>query len=332
MKYQVKASLLAAVVVSLILVFAGCSGGEEASAASGESAPAVETQTYRFVVIPKVVHPWFDQVDKGARETAAALSESTGHTFEIDYRAPETADVVVQNQIMERAIATNPDGIAIDLLDPDANRVLIEEALEQGIPVIIFDSESPEGMGLTKIGNDFYQQAAIASERLAEMLDYEGKVAIMQGVPTAPNHRIRAEAHRDVFAKYPDIEVVAEGIDNDSIEQAQQQAAAIMSAHPDLDGFVATNAAGPIGIGLAIKEADKVGEVLHVGMDDLNQLVELVAEGVVDSSSSTKPKMQGSWSVIALYMQNLGIPTPQEIDTGIAIVTQELAQGDYQGF
>ena len=118
----------------------------------------------------------------------------------------------------------------------------------------------------------------------------------------------------------------------DSIEQAQQQAASIISANPDLNGFVATNAAGPIGIGLAIREAGLEGKILHVGMDDLNQLVELIADGVVDSSSSTKPKMQGSWSVISLYISVLGIATPQEIDTGIAIVTQEAAQGNYQGF
>ena len=133
-----------------------------------------ESKNYRFVIIPKVVHPWFDQVNKGAQETAKVLSESTGHTFEIDYRAPDTADVVVQNQIVERAIATRPDGIAIDLLDPDANKVLLEEALDQGIKVVVFDSESPEGMGITKIGNDFYQQGVIAAERLAELLKLSG--------------------------------------------------------------------------------------------------------------------------------------------------------------
>ena len=52
----------------------------------------------------------------------------------------------------------------------------------------------------------------------------------------------------------------------------------------------------------------------------------------MDSSSSTKPMMQGSWSVIALYMKNIGVATPQEIDTGIAIVTQDLAKGNYTGF
>ena len=50
----------------------------------------------------------------------------------------------------------------------------------------------------------------------------------------------------------------------------------------------------------------------------------------MDSSSYTKPMMQGSWSVIAL--KNIGVATLQEIDTGIAIVTRDLAKGNYTGF
>lgn len=278
---------------------------------------------FRFVIIPKVVHPWFDLVNQGAEAQAKLLSEQTGSKFRIDYRAPSKADVVMQNTILEQAAATRPDGIAIDLLDADGNRAVLQEIINQGIPVVIFDSEAPEGMGLTNIGNDFAEQAAIASERLVELLGGKGKVAIMQGVPTAPNHRIRYESHKAVFAKYPGIELVAEGIDNDDIETAQKQAASILAAHPDLNGFVSCDAAGPIGIGLAIKEAGKTGKVLSVGLDNLNQLLALIKEGVVESSSSTKPEMQGAWSVMALWMQALGQPTPKTIDTGILIITKD---------
>ena len=102
------------------------------------------------------------------------------------------------------------------------------------------------------------------------------------------------------------MKVVAEGIDNDDIETAQKEAAAIMSANPNLIGWVACDAAGPIGIGIAIKEANKVGTVKEVGLDDLNQLIELIKEGVVDSSSASRPQMQGYWSIIALWQQGLG--------------------------
>ena len=280
-------------------------------------------EDYRFVIVPKVVHPWFDLVNEGAQAQADLLAEQTGDNFEIDYRAPSKGQVTLQNDILEQAAATRPDGIAVDLLDAAGNRAVLETIVEMGIPVVIFDSESPEGMNLTKVGNDFAEQAKIASERLVELLDEEGQVAIMQGVPTAPNHRIRYEAHKEVFAKYPNIELVAEGIDNDSIEQAQNQAASIISANPDLDGFVACDAAGPIGIGLAVQEAGKTDDITVVGLDNLNQLIELIREGVVESSSSTKPQMQGAYSVLTLWQQALGQDTPQEIDTGIEVITPE---------
>ena len=295
----------------------------------GESSPAKKSE-YKFVIVPKVVHPWFDQVNEGAKKAAKMIEDQTGSKVSIDYRAPQSADVVMQNEILERSIATKPDGIAIDLLDGEGNRAVIEEALSRQIPVVVFDSEPPSGMSLTSIGGDFAQQARVAGEKLAELLNQEGEVAIMQGVPTAPNHRIRAETYREVFKKYPKMKVVAEGIDNDDIETAQKEAAAIMSAHPNLKGWVACDAAGPIGIGIAIKEANKVGTVKEVGLDDLNQLIELIKEGVVDSSSASRPQMQGYWSIIALWQQSLGVPTPGKIDTGVKFITQEMAK-DYTG-
>lgn len=324
--------LVPSIVVLLLfsILFAACTAQEEAE----KTDQIAETQrTFRFVMISKVVHPWFDQVEKGAIAAAERLSEETGDIVEVEYRAPENADVVQQNEIIERTIATNPDGIFIDLLDPDGNRVLLEEAISRGIPVVIFDSVSPPGMNLTEVNNDFAEQAAYASERLAEMINYKGKVAIMQGVPTAPNHRIRTESHRAVFAKYPDIEVVAEGIANDSIEQAQEQAASILSAHPDLNGFVTSDAAGPIGIGSAIREAGKAGEVLLIGLEDLPPMIQLMNEGIMQFSACTKPLMQGQYSVLALWQQAIGQPSPRVIDTGIGLLTTELAADpNYVGF
>lgn len=319
--------LSAAAALTACLI-SSCSKPATGGAAAAGADP--KEQTYKFVIIPKVVHPWFDQVHEGAKKAAAMIEHQTGSKVEIEYRAPQSADVVVQNEILERSIATQPSGIAFDFLDPAGNRAVVEEALKRKIPVVLFDSEAPEGMELTTVGGDFARQAEIAAERLAKLINYEGEVAIMQGVPTAPNHQTRAETHRKVFAKYPNIKVVAEAIDNDDIERGQREAGAVMSAHPNLKGWVSCDAAGPIGIGLAIKEANKVGKVISVGMDDLNQLIELIKEGVVDSSSASRPQMQGYWSVIILWQKALGLPTPTKIDTGVRFITKEDAQ-NYDG-
>lgn len=279
--------------------------------------------SYRFLIVPKVVHPWFDKVNDGAKMAAAALKAQTGADIQIDYSAPQTADVVQQVQIVESAISTRPDGIAIDLLDPSGNRASLEAAQQQGIPLAIFDSIPPEGMAIPHIGSDFCEQAKIASRRLVEVLGGEGEVAIMMGVPTAPNHAIRADCHRQVFAEHPGIKVVAEGIDNDSIETAQQQAAAIMQAHPNLKGWVASDASGPVGIGQAIVEAGKQGKVTLVGLDNLPEMLDMIRNGVADSSSASQPELQGYWSVMLLWAQATGAPVPQYLDTGNAFLTKD---------
>ena len=285
-------------------------------------ATAQTARSYRFVLVPKVVHPWFDKVNNGAQDAAAMLSKATGAKITIEYRAPQTADVVEQNDIIERAISTHPDGIMVDLLDEKGNRAVLEEALAQNIPVTVFDSVAPAGMDLTSVGNDFCEQGRMAAARLVELTGGQGEVAIMLGVPTAPNHAIRARCEQAVFAQHPGIKVAATGIDNDNIETAQKQAEAIMQSHPNLKGWVECDASGPIGVGQAIKEAGKTGRVKEVGMDNLKDMLQLIRDGVADSSASTKPEMQGYWSVMAMWQRAAGQKTPKTIDTGIAVITK----------
>jgi ribose transport system substrate-binding protein len=283
---------------------------------------AQNAKPLRFVFVPKSVHEWSDKVYSGAQAAAEMLSKSTGTKVEVEFRPPQTADVVLQNDIIERSIATHPDGILVDLLDEKGNRAVLEEALTQKIPVTLIDSVPPADMPLIATGNDFCEQGKIAANRLVDLLHGEGEVAIMMGVTTAPNHMIRGQCEEEVFKQHPGIGLVAKGIDNDSIETAQKQAAAIMEAHPNLKGWVAVDASGPTGIGQAVKEAGKVGKVTIVGLDNMKDLVQMIKDGVVDSSSSTKPEVQGYWAVIAAWQQTLGAKMPKTIDTGIAVITK----------
>ncbi len=275
-----------------------------------------------FVVVPKCVHAWFDEVNKGAVKEAEVLSEQLGVEVNIDYRAPQVADVVEQNTTLEQAAATHPDGIALDPVDYEGSKAVIEEIQAQGIPVILFDAPSPEGSGLTSVGNDFSEQAALAAEKLVEILGEEGgKVAVMQGFPSAPNHAERYEAHLAVLEKYPQIEVVDGGIDNDNIETAQQQAAAVLAANPDLKGFLNCDACGS-GVAAAIEEAGKAGEVKFVSMDNLIEILDYVKSGTITATSSTIPQMQGSMSVLMMWQASLGVEIPAKVDTGIAYIDE----------
>ena len=276
----------------------------------------------RFIIVPKVSHPWFDEVNKGAQAQAEILSRELGVEVVVDYRPPSVADVVEQNAILEKAASSRPSGIAVDPVDAVRHMTALNRIRDQGIPVVLFDSPSPDA-SITSVGNDFSQQGIIAAERLAKLIGCAGKVAVMQGYPTAPNHKERYEAQLAVLGKYPDITVVDGGIDNDDIETARQQASAVLESHPDLSGYLCCDASGPIGIASAIKDAGRVGKVKVVSMDGIKPILDAIKEGVIESSSATIPKMQGSMAVLMLWQASLGVQLPLAIDTGIDVITQE---------
>lgn len=276
----------------------------------------------RFVIVPKVSHPWFDEVNKGAQAQAELLSRELGVEIVVDYMPPSMADVVEQNAILEKAAKSRPSGIAVDPVDAVGHMTAIKQIKDLGIPMVLFDSPSPDA-SITSIGNNFAQQGIIAAERLVKLIGATGKVAVMQGCPTAPNHKERYEAQMAVLRKYPGISVVDGGIDNDDIETARQQASAVLKSHPDLSGYLCCDASGPLGIASAIKSAGKAGKVKVVSMDGIKPILDAIKDGVIESSSATIPKMQGSMSVLMLWQASLGMRIPQVIDTGIDVITPE---------
>ncbi|MDF1568639.1 MAG: substrate-binding domain-containing protein [Spirochaetaceae bacterium] len=318
MKKVLRVLSVLVVILSLVMTV-GCGSKETAEVAVTKS--GVENEDLTFVIVPKVVHAWFDEVNKGAVKQAEVLSSMLGSEVTIDYRAPQKADVVEQNTVLEQAAAMRPDGIALDPLDYEGSKAVIEEIQARGIPVILFDSPAPVGSGLTSVGNDFSEQAQLASDKLAEIIGFSGKVAVMQGFPSAPNHAERYQAHLDTLAKYPDIQVIEGGISNDSLEEAQSQAAAVIAANPDLVGYLNCDATSS-GVAAAIEEAGKKNQVKFVSMDNLIDILEYVKEGTITATSSTRPQMQGSMSVLMLWQASLGVEIPKVVDTGIAYIDE----------
>lgn len=276
----------------------------------------------RFIIVPKVAHPWYDEVCTGARAQARALARGLGVEVAVDYAPPSICDAGEQNAILDRLAGSRPTGVAIDPVDTVGHMAAIQRLRSEGIPVVLFDSPSPDP-GITSVGTDFARQGTIAAERLVGLIGAAGEVAVMQGFPSAPNHGARYEAQLAVLGRHPGIRVVDGGADNDDIETARQQAAAVLAAHPDLRGYLCCDASGPIGIAAAIREAGKVGRVKVVGMDGIRPILEAVKEGVIDSSWATIPKLQGSMSILMLWQVSIGLRTPQSIDTGIDLITQD---------
>jgi ribose transport system substrate-binding protein len=275
----------------------------------------------RFVIVSKVAHPWFDEVNEGAQAEAALLNNRLGTDIKVDYIAPSSANAAEQSGILEQIASAEPDGIAVDPVDAVSNMPVIYRIQDRKIPVVLFDSPSPDRR-ISSVGNDFAEQGLIAAERLVGLIGKSGQVAVMKGFPTAPNHQERYEAQVAVLKRYPAIEIIDGGVDNDDIQIAQQQAAAVLASNPDLRGYLCCDASGPIGIAAAIEAAGRIGKVKVVGMDGIKPILTAIKKGVLESSASTIPRLQGAMSILMLLQAALGGLIPRTIDTGIDVITQ----------
>ena len=92
-----------------------------------------------------------------------------------------------------------------------------------------------------------------------------------------------------------------------------------MERHPQLRGWVVADAGGGIGVGRAIQNLNRTGDVKVVALDDLPEQLEQIQSGLVDSTAATKPHAQGYWAVVNLWQHHLGAPAIERIDTGIRV-------------
>ncbi|GGZ88284.1 substrate-binding domain-containing protein [Novosphingobium arvoryzae] len=278
------------------------------------------TISERFVIVPKIAHPWSDEVRLGADRQADLLAAYGKRTIAIDYRPPDKAEANIQEAILAGLLDELPTGVAVDpVATPEALPTLLQ-LRAAGVPVVLFDCPEAHS-GLCSIGNDFVRQGAIAAEKLIEIIGGTGKVAIMQGVPDAPNHHERFEAQCRVLRDHPGITIVDGGTDHDSIALAEQAAIRTLSDHADLRGYLCCDAAGPIGIANALRLSGRWTSVACVAMDGIRPILEAIRDGVIRASSATKPRMQGAMIVQMLWLAGRGVQLPCQIDTGIDVIT-----------
>jgi simple sugar transport system substrate-binding protein len=79
----------------------------------------------------------------------------------------------------------------------------------------------------------------------------------------------------------------------ESVDDSRKTALDLIAANPDLKGFLAFGSQGPIGIGRALEETRKVGEVAVYGPFSPGQGRQLVKEGAISGGFMWNPMEAG---------------------------------------
>lgn len=246
---------------------------------------------------------------------AAAEAKGKELGIKIYWEGPTTSDAAMQVNIIESLIERQVDGILISCNDADALKDVINRAIEAGISVACFDSDSPESNRLFYCGTDNYAIGKLAAEKLMQYLPDGGKVAILTGVLGAPNLETRLDGFAETLtAAGSKIELLPVQTGEDDVQKSVEVVTQYTAANPDLAGWFFAGGwpyfADPDALHELKTFMEKGGHI--VSIDASYPMMQFVGMNMVDVLIGQNYTAMGSLGVELLYKIIKG----EEVDLG----------------
>ena len=286
--------VLAALVVILLLAAAACSssGGKNAEE-NAQSASAGKANTPN-ITIAMVTHgapsdTFWDIIRKGA--DAAAAKDNVTLKYSSD---PDSGK---QATLIQSAIDSKVDGIAVTLPDPKAIGPTVQKAIAAGIPVVAFNAgigQYQQSGAMSYFGSDESLAGQTAGKRatadgyknLLCVIQFQGQVQL----------EARCDGVKSTFGgKWSKIYVNG----NDRPGE-QSTIAAKLKQDPNIDFVVTLGAPDALAAMNAVKES---GSKAKVGTFDFNpQIPPKIKSGELQWAIDQQPYLQGYLSVDSLWL------------------------------
>jgi len=284
-------------------------------------------ETIEVAVLGKSVAAYWNEVEAGTKAAEKALG------IKATFFVPQQEDVGEQLSRLEDFMNKGVDGIAFAASDPNAVKTVVNKALQKNIHCITLDTDAPGTGRYVYIGTGNYEAGKIAGEKMAELLEGEGKVAIGVGSITAQNALDRINGFKEAV-KDTKIQTLEPLNDGEDMDKAISNAIAILQQHPELAGFYGVYAINGPAAATAIGKSEKAGKIKIVCFDTTPDIMKHVKAKTIQATIAQKPYMMGYLSVTVLYnIAKLGkeqtlmmLPKSRIIDTGVTVVTPDTVE------
>ena len=286
---------------------------------------AAQDDEIRIIVVShgQASDPFWSVVQNGV----TAAGEDLGVT--VEYQAPDTFDMVEMSQLIDAAVASNPDGLVVSIPDASALEASITAAIDAGIPVISMNSGSDvaEELGvLTHVGQTEYEAGVGGGERMAEAGVTKALCVNQEVGNVALDERCRGFTDAITEAGGT-VEVLAVDAISDPVG-AQQAIEAALSADPEINGIFTLGPTGAAPAMAALEAAGQTGTIPLATFDLSPEVLQAIGEGNVLFAIDQQQYLQGYLPIVLLTLnaRNLNTVANDVIMTGPGFVTAENAE------
>lgn len=289
------------------------------AAGLGLAGTAFAQDDLRFVVVShgQAADPFWSVVKNGVDEAANELGVT------VEYRAPTTFNMVEMAQLIDAAVASQPNGLVVSIPDAAALGDSIRNAVAAGIPVVSMNSGSDvrEELGVAvHVGQTEYEAGLGGGKRMKEA-GVTNAICINQEVGNVALD-LRCEGFADGLEG--NVEVVAVTMDPTEIQNA---VVAQLSNNPDIGGVLTLGPSAAEPTLTALEQAGVLEQVTFGTFDLSPGVLQAIADGKMAFAIDQQQFLQGYLPIVLLkqYAQ-YGLMPAGTVMTGPGFVTQENAE------
>ncbi|RTD96432.1 BMP family ABC transporter substrate-binding protein [Variovorax atrisoli] len=275
-----------------------------------------QAQQSQEIYIPLVSkgfqHQFWQAVKQGAEQAAKDLK------VKVSFEGPET-EAMVDKQIdmLSAALAKKPQAIGFAALDSQAAIPLLKKAQAAKIPVVAFDSGVDSDIPVTTTTTDNKAAAALAADKMAELIGKSGEVALVVHDQTSRTGVDRRDGFVNrIKSTYPNIKIVSVQYGGGDQLKSTEITKSILQASPNIKGIFGANEGSAIGVVNGVKEMKRTGKVVVIGYDSGKQQKNAIMDGSMAGAITQNPVGMGYKTVEMAVKAIKGEKLPNIIDTG----------------
>jgi LacI family transcriptional regulator len=272
------------------------------------------------VCMPREIHFFYDQLWSGVLEEARRLGQVGIQFVNRPVQTLGHDDTEAFKELVESGV----DGIILTAGNPKDLTPLINDAEQNGIPVVCVSTDAPDSRRSTVVCVEPFLNGCLAGELMGKLLPPGSKVAVIVGMLTAEDHRKKTDGFSDAFPKHcagGKVVAVVEGHEDE--DESFQKTFDLLRRIPTVSGLY-VNTVNCLPVCRALGARGLAGKVKLITTDLFAEMSSYFQKGTITASIYQQPHRQGQIAV-RLLADNLtnktSFPPAIHLSPGVVMST-----------
>ncbi len=276
---------------------------------------------FGYILFSKTeVNPFFEEVEAGIHSKEKELTE---YGISVDIMYSDFDNWEQQVAILDYFMRQQYNGVALTPVNHAKVAEKIQELSRVGIPVVTANSDIDCSGRIAYVGSNYSQSGRSVAGLFHLICPKGAKIGIISGSKSILCHteRIRGFSER-IEEAYPELEIVAEGFNEDDDIKSYIETKKILKEHPQINALFLV-AAGIQGACTAAEESGR--KLIIVSFDCTPVTRRLIEKGIIAATIDQQPAYQGSKPLDILFelVVNGIAPTQSHYFTNASILIRE---------